>query len=137
MLLTTIGSTHAGIGKTAFVSYFLWRCLSDVHFNGIERFVLDTHAGIYMVDRSSDTPVVTGGDHTDWRATIKRSLRDQLLNTTTLYVHDAAGQGEPISCSASTLLASSPDPQVYKQVRLLISCRAIWHGMHVMWQMNM
>ena len=48
MLLITGGSTHAGIGKTAFVSYFLWRCLLDEHFDGITRFVLDTRAGIYM-----------------------------------------------------------------------------------------
>ena len=61
MLLTSGGSKHAGIGKTAFVSNFLWRCLSDVHFDGITTFVLDTRAGIYMVDRSS---AGTGGD---WR----------------------------------------------------------------------
>ena len=131
MLLITGSSTYAGIGKTAFVSYFLWRCLSDEHFHGITRFVLDTRAGIYMVDRSSGMPVVTGGNHSHWRSHMELMLRDVRRSRTTLYVHDAAGQGKPIPCSTPTLLASSPDPLVYKQVLLPIS---IWRDMHVMCQ---
>jgi hypothetical protein len=96
---------NPGIGKSWFLMYLLYR------------FVLEKRTIVYHHAKKnqgwlfrSDGSVLYFDANESWPVEVKNALKD----ARTIYLFDPAGKGEPYTTNAFTVVASSPDPENFK-----------------------